>query len=57
MKNFILKAVTWFMGIVWFICLSAVTMERPAVFLLIFGISTAWLVYFAWANDWIGDSK
>lgn len=53
MKNFILKTITWIMGIVWCICLCAVNTERPVVFLLIFGISSAWLVFFMWANDFI----
>lgn len=57
MRNFILKAITLFVGLVWLISLSAVTVERPEVFLLIFGISSAWLVFFAWANDWIGDAE
>ena len=57
MKNFILKTITWIIGILWFICLCAVNMERPAVFLLIFGIATAWLVFFMWANDFIAKDS
>lgn len=53
MKNFILRTITWIAAIVWFICISAVNTDRPVVFLLVFGTSTAWLAYFAWANDFL----
>lgn len=56
-RIFIVKTITWIMGIIFFCCLGADTDSNLLVLFPIMFISGGWLFLVAYANGWICDTE
>lgn len=51
MKNKTIKAITGTMAVIWLLSVAAAD-SASYIPMLTLAISTAWLVYFFWCNEW-----
>lgn len=56
-KNIVLRAITWFMGIVCLVSVLSLDSEPYQVSVISLVISTGWLVVFGLANGWFEVDK
>ena len=56
-RIFIVKTITWIMGIIFLCCLGAHPDSNLLVLFSVMAVSGGWLLLVAWANGWIMETE